>query len=79
MTIDKELFLPEDIKSIAYIDDDIYLNESRYYLSNLQIAQLIQNANLIKPQIVKIWNELDINADIPIKIDQISKIIMKRG
>ena len=48
MTIDKELFLPEDIKSIAYIDDDIYLNESRYYLSNLQIAQLIQNANLKK-------------------------------
>jgi|TARA_B100001179_G_C18551868_1_gene386415 energy-coupling factor transport system ATP-binding protein len=42
-------------------------------------SNIIQNANLIKPQIVKIWNELDINADIPIKIDQISKIIMKRG
>ena len=42
-------------------------------------SNIIQNANLIKPQIVKIWNELDINSEIPIKIDQISKIIMKRG
>ena len=44
--IDKEVFLPDQKKEMAYIDNYIYLSEKRYYLTNLQIAQLIQSADI---------------------------------
>ena len=44
----KEEFLRDELKEIAYSDDDIELTSNRGYLKNLHIAQLIQFSN-IKP------------------------------
>ena len=44
----KEEFLRDELKKIAYSDDDIELTSNRGYLKNLHIAQLIQFSN-IKP------------------------------
>ena len=46
--IKKEVFLPEDLQNLAYIDNEIFLDENNSYLSNLHIAQLIQSANFLK-------------------------------
>ena len=42
----KENFLIEDVRGISYSDKEIYLEASRGYLNNLQIAQLIHKADL---------------------------------
>ena len=42
----KENFLIEDLRGISYSDKEIYLEASRGYLNNLQIAQLIHKADL---------------------------------
>ena len=44
----KEFFLPDKIKKFAYIDDEIELLNNRYYLSNLNIAQMLKYSDFNK-------------------------------
>tara|TARA_Y100000590_G_scaffold202579_1_gene230035 strand:+ start:503 stop:1156 length:654 start_codon:yes stop_codon:yes gene_type:complete len=44
----KEDFLTDDLKYIAYSDEDIELINKRGYLKNLHIAQLLQYSNITK-------------------------------
>lgn len=44
--IEKEFFLNNDLKKIAYSDVDLCLTNKRGYLKNLHIAQLVQHANI---------------------------------
>ena len=45
---EKENFLDNDLRGIAYSDVDINLTDNRGYLKNLHIAQLIQHSNITK-------------------------------
>ena len=44
-SVQKELFLPDDKRYYAYSDSEIKVNEYQSYLSNLDIAKLLQIAN----------------------------------
>jgi len=46
--IPKELFIPEDTKSISYSDLDICIKNNRGYLKNLHLAQIIKYAEINK-------------------------------
>ena len=46
--IEKENFLENDFRGLAYSDVDINLTDNRGYLKNLHIAQLIQYSNITK-------------------------------
>ena len=48
LKIEKEMFLSENLKGIAYSDVDIDLISKRGYLKNLHIAQLLQYSNINK-------------------------------
>jgi len=47
-TVQKEVFLPEEYRTIAYSDLDINISCNRGYLKNLHLAQLINSANIEK-------------------------------
>ncbi|MBI28872.1 MAG: Protein-L-isoaspartate O-methyltransferase [Alphaproteobacteria bacterium MarineAlpha5_Bin11] len=42
----KEDFLPDKLKANTYIDNEIMIKPSRYYLSNLHMAQILQSAEI---------------------------------
>ena len=46
LSVPKENFLSNEMKPFAYIDNEILINKNAYYLSNLNIAKLIQYSNL---------------------------------
>jgi len=46
--IEKEKFIPNELKNLSYSDMDINIREKRGYLKNLHIAQLIKYADLNK-------------------------------
>ncbi len=51
-TIPKEDFVPEGIKNICYNDNNLNILENRGYLKNLHLAQIIDNSNINKNDIV---------------------------
>jgi len=48
MNVSKDSFLPNEKKLSAYNDNEIHLIKERYYLSNLQIAKMINYSNFAK-------------------------------
>ena len=48
MNVSKDSFLPDEKRSSAYSDNEIHLIKDRYYLSNLQIAKMINFSNFDK-------------------------------
>ena len=48
MNVSKDSFLPDEKRSFAYSDNEIHLIKDRYYLSNLQIAKMINFSNFDK-------------------------------
>lgn len=43
-TVPRELFLPEALRGLAYIDEDIRISENRYLMEPMVLARLIQAA-----------------------------------
>ena len=42
----RELFVPEDLKSLAYIDEDLQIAEGRYLMEPMVLARLLQAAEV---------------------------------
>ena len=51
-TIPRELFVPEGLRGIAYVDKDIAVAEGRYLLEPMVLARLIQVAEIMAEDIV---------------------------
>jgi Protein-L-isoaspartate carboxylmethyltransferase len=45
-SVQREKFFPEDLQSVSYIDDTIYLNKTRFVLRPFVLGKLISNLNL---------------------------------
>ncbi len=48
-TVPREMFVPKQLKGVAYIDDDIQITNDRYLMEPLVLARLLQAAR-IKPE-----------------------------
>lgn len=51
-TVPRELFVPRQMQSIAYIDEDIPLGNGRYMPEPMVISRLLQEANIAKSDLV---------------------------
>ena len=45
-TVPREAFLPEGLKSVAYIDEDLHLGDGRYMTEPMVLARLLQAADV---------------------------------
>lgn len=51
-TVPRERFLPEPLRGIAYVDEDIKLDDGRYLIEPLVAAQLLQTAEITSNDLV---------------------------
>jgi protein-L-isoaspartate(D-aspartate) O-methyltransferase len=52
LTVPREAYVPEALKGIAYVDEDVPLGGGRYLLEPMVIARLIQTAEIRKSDVV---------------------------
>src|SRR5262249_19223440 len=53
-SIRRELFLPEHLRSVAYIDEDLPLGGGRYLMEPMVAARLLQAASIARTDVVLI-------------------------
>ncbi|MFP4098584.1 MAG: protein-L-isoaspartate O-methyltransferase family protein [Alphaproteobacteria bacterium] len=51
-TTPRELFVPEKLQQIAYLDDDLFLGQGRYFLAPARLAKLLQAADVKASDVV---------------------------
>jgi len=51
-TLPRERFVPEHLRSIAYVDDDIHLGRGRYLIEPMVLARLLQLAEIERTDVV---------------------------
>lgn len=74
INIPKEIFLPDDKKYLSYLDNEIYLNSSKIYFSNLHIAKMLQSANIGKTE--KVLHIGGLSGYVTMLLSKISKEVI---
>ena len=72
--VPKEDFLPDDMKNLSYLDNEIYLNSSKIYFSNLHIAKMLQSANINKME--KVLHIGGLSGYVTMLLSKISKQVI---
>jgi protein-L-isoaspartate(D-aspartate) O-methyltransferase len=49
--VPRELFLPENKRGVAYVDEDIHVGDGRYAMEPMVIARLMQNAEIARSDV----------------------------